>query len=220
MDELRFPSLGALASPNEQAGPAMAGLQALTLYVVRHGECEHNVQHLVAGQNDSPLTERGRNQAAANGKRLAQLASGLDTFAFYCSPLHRTAVTMELLRDAAGLPAGGYIADRRLMELDCGENTWRTWRDIVADAARDPLWHEDSWSYRHPGGESLAMLHARVGRFLQAIRRDAVIVAHAGTLRMIRAHVLGLSKEETMSYHPSNGGILRLADGGESFLGD
>ncbi len=220
MEELRFPSLGALASPDEQAGPAITGLRALTLYIVRHGECEHNVEHLVAGQNDSPLTERGRLQAAANGKRLAQLASGLDTLEFYCSPLHRTAATMELLRDAAGLLAHGYVADRRLMELDCGENTWRTWRDIAADAAKDPLWHEDSWSYRHPGGESLRMLHERVGRFLQTLRRDAAIVAHAGTLRMIRAHVLGVSKAETMSYHPSGGGILRLAGGDESYFGD
>jgi probable phosphoglycerate mutase len=219
MEELRFPSLGALASPDEQAGPAMAGLQALTLYVVRHGECEHNIEHLVAGQNDSPLTERGRSQAMANGRWLAQLAAKLDALDFYCSPLHRTAVTMELLREAAGLFARGYVADRRLMELDCGENTWHTWPDIAADAAKDPLWHEDSWSYRHPGGESLRMLHERVGRFLQTLRRDAVIVAHAGTLRMVRAHVLGLSKEETMGYHPSNGGILRMAGGSESYVG-
>jgi len=220
MEELRFPSLGALACPTEPAGTELVGLHALTLYVVRHGECEHNVEHLVAGQNDSPLTERGCRQARANGKRLAELARAPAALDYFCSPLHRAATTMELLRDEAGLPVRGYVADRRLMELDCGENTWRTWSDIVAAAAKDPLWHEDSWSYRHPGGESLRMLHARVGQFLRTLRRDAVIVSHAGTVRMIRAHVLGLSKDETLIYHPPNAGILRLAGGSEKIFGD
>lgn len=220
MEELRFPSLGALASPDQQAGPELTDLKALALYVVRHGECEHNAEHLVAGQNDSPLTERGRQQAKINGVRLAQLAGNLDALDYYCSPLHRAASTMEILRDAAGLPARGYVADRRLMELDCGDNTWRRWTDIAADAARDPAWHEDSWSYRHPGGESLAMLHARVGGFLQSVRHNAVIVAHSGTMRMIRAHVLGLSREDTIAYRPTNAGMLRLANGSENTFGE
>jgi broad specificity phosphatase PhoE len=220
MEGLRFSSLDTPASPDEPAGSGMAGLQELTLYALRHGECEHNVERVVAGQNDSPLTERGRRQAVANGKRLKRSAAKLDALAFYCSPLHRAVTTMELVLDAAALPVRGYTADRRLMELDCGENTWRAWHDIAEDAAKDPLWQKDSWSYRHPGGESLAMLHDRVGRFLQTLRRDAVIVAHAGTLRMIRAHVLGLSKEETMAYRPLNEGILRLAHGGENHLVD
>jgi probable phosphoglycerate mutase len=220
MSELPPSLLGDVRTPVRQAGFDLAGLQTLTLYVVRHGQCEHNVGHLVAGQNDSPLTALGREQALANGKRLARLAGRLDTLDFYCSPLHRTATTMELMRQTAGLAVTGYVADRRLMELDLGENTGRAWRDIAADIAEDPLWQNGAWDYRHPGGESLGMLYARVAGFLKTLRRDALIVGHAGTVRMIRAFMLGLSKEDTMAYHPLNAGVLRLANRDEQFFGD
>ncbi|MGD0192368.1 MAG: histidine phosphatase family protein [Rhizomicrobium sp.] len=198
----------------------MSDFLTSALYVVRHGECEHNVQHLVAAQNDSPLTVRGHEQARVNGVLLKDLGAPLHTMGYYASPLHRAAMTMEIMRIAAGLPLHGYTADRRLMEIDCGSNTWRTWPDIEADASQDPIWKTDPWSYVHPGGESLAMLFDRVGDFLRSLRGESVLVAHAGTMRMIRAHVLGLSKTATMEYHPPNTGILRLAGGSETYFGE
>jgi probable phosphoglycerate mutase len=198
----------------------MSDPRTLTLYVFRHGECEHNVERRVAAQNDSPLTARGREQARANGALLKELARPLERLAFYASPLHRAAMTMEIAREAAGLPAQGYVADRRLMEIDCGDNTWRKWREISADASRDPLWENDPWNYVHPHGESLCMLHMRVGVFLGTLTGDSVLVAHAGTLRMIRSHLLGLSQIATMEYHAPNAGILRLSGGAETYFGE
>lgn len=198
----------------------MPELKELTLYVLRHGECEHTRLGVVAGQNDSPMTPLGRLQAAANGKLLMEMADAPDRLDYYSSPLHRAAETMEILRESAGLPRAGYFADRRLMEIDCGRNTWRKWSDIETDLARDPLWKNDRWNIVHPGGESLSMLHERVGSFLRELQQDAVLVAHAGTMRMIRAHVLGLSKAETMEYHPPNAGILRLSAGTEAYFGE
>jgi probable phosphoglycerate mutase len=192
----------------------------LTLYVLRHGECAHNLLHVVAAQNDSPLTAHGRAQARANGILLKELAAPFDGVDFFASPLHRAAETMEMVRVAAGLPAQGYVADRRLMEIDFGENTGRKWPDVQAEASRDPVWQIDPWSYVHPGGESLSMLHDRVGAFLATLNRDSVLVAHAGTMRMVRAHVLGLSKQQTMGYHPPNAGILRLSAGSETYFGE
>ena len=40
----------------------MAGFRNSTLYVIRHGECEHNVAGRAAAQNDSPLTATGRSR--------------------------------------------------------------------------------------------------------------------------------------------------------------
>ena len=198
----------------------MGDYRALTLYVLRHGECEHTLLGVIAAQNDSPLTPRGREQARDSGVLLRDLAAPLDRLDFYASSLHRTASTMEIVREAAGIPPVGYVADRRLMELDAGANTWRKWSDIHAELQNDPEWRKDPWNHRHPGGESLHMLYDRVGAFLETLTRDSVIVAHAGTIRMIRANVLNLSRDEAMLFHTSNAGILRLSNGGEAHFGD
>ncbi len=196
----------------------MESLQALTLYVIRHGECEHNVAGRAASQNDSPLTARGREQARANGRLLKELAAPLERFQFFASPLHRTCMTMELVREAAGLAPTGYLADRRLMEIDFGDHTWMTRAEIDSDAQARFL--ADPWNYRRPNGESQAMLFERTGRFLQTLSRDAVIVTHAWSARMIRSHTLGLPPEVTVRYDAPHAGILRLSQGTEAAFGE
>ena len=193
----------------------MVDLQSLTLYVIRHGECEHNLLGRAAAQDDTPLTARGREQARANGKLLRTLAGKLDDLDFYASPLHRACVTIEIIRESAGLPPCGYRADRRLMEGDLGDHTWLTAEEMLGH----PEFVADPWSYVRPDGESQAMVYARVGRFLHTLTRNSVIVAHALTASMVRAHYLGLTPQKTLGYHIPNAGILRLSAGAETQVG-
>jgi probable phosphoglycerate mutase len=185
----------------------------LTLFVLRHGECEHNVEGRIAAQNDSALTALGREQARANGRLLAALAGDLTRFDFIASSLHRACATMELARAAAGLPPNFYVADRRLMEIDMGDDTWKFPAEIGHFGAQ-------YWDHVRPNGESMAMVHERVGAFLAGLSRDAVIVTHAGPLRMIRMHLLGLSRQAALDYHPPNAGIMRWSSGTEAYFGE
>ncbi len=193
----------------------MADFRDLTLYVVRHGECEHNAAGWAAGHDDSPLTAQGREQARANGRVLAEIAGDLSALDFHTSSLHRTCCTMELLREAAGLPATGYRADGRLVEGNLGDHA-RVATDVF-------LKHEgyvaDPWNYVRPNGESMAQVFARVGRFLATLTRDAVIVSHALPCTAIRGHYLGLSREQIIGYHMANAGVLRLSMGTEARFG-
>lgn len=189
---------------------------ARTLFVLRHGECEHNVEGRLASQDDSPLTPRGREQAISNGILLKKLAGELSAFRYYASPLHRTCVTMELLRESAGLSPTGYRADHRLMEMNCGDQIWMRWADILPeDHAR---YRANPWHLARPGGESQADVFARVGRFLESIEDNAVIVTHQVPVRLIRAHYLGLSPEDAVRYEQDHAGILRLASGTETWF--
>ena len=192
-------------------------LRALTLYVLRHGECEHNVEGRLASVDDSPLTPKGREQARANGKLLRELTGDLSAFDFYASSLHRTCMTMELLREAAGLPPTGYRADHRLMEMHCGDQIWLRWGDI-------PQWDHDAyradpWNFARLGGENQSMVYERVGRFLSGLKRGAVIVTHQIPSRAIRGHYLGLKPEEIVHYEQPHAGIMRLSAGGEAYFG-
>jgi broad specificity phosphatase PhoE len=190
----------------------MPDFRDLTLYVIRHGECEHNVAGRAASWDDSPLTARGREQARANGVLLKEIAGDLSGFDFFASPLHRTCNTMELVREAAGLPPTGYRADRRLMEIDFGDFTWMTREEIAAHPQAPPpglSW--DDWDYVPPNGESWAGVHDRVGRFLQTLSRDAVIVTHYGPARTIRAHYLDIAPTQAIRHRQAHAGILRLS---------
>lgn len=192
----------------------MTALKSLTLYVIRHGECEHNAGNWTAGHDDSPLTQRGREQARAAGVLLKELAGDLSAFDFYASSLHRTCVTMELLRKAAGLPPTGYRADRRLMEGNLGDHSRQPRDEMLAH----PEFVADPWNYIRPDGESRAMIHARIGRFLETLTRDCVIVTHYQPVVMLRAHCLGLSPEQAIGYHMANASILRLTQGTEALF--
>ncbi len=196
----------------------MTDFRDLTLYVVRHGECEHNLDRRVGSQNDSALTERGREQARANGRRLRELEPDPARVGFHASSLHRTCVTMELLREAAGLPGTGYLADHRLMEFHAGDHIWLKWDDIPED---DHVpFRADPWNASRPGGESHADVFARTGQFLRTLTKDSVIVTHGVAALTIRAQCLGLSPGEALRYQHPNAGLLRLAQGAESFFGE
>ncbi|HEY5339317.1 MAG TPA: histidine phosphatase family protein [Rhizomicrobium sp.] len=190
----------------------------LTLYVIRHGECEHNVAGRAAAQNDSPLTANGREHARANGRLLKDMVFDLSTVDFFASSLHRTCTTMELLREAASLPPTGYIADRRLMEIDFGDHTWIRWNDISEEDCA--AYKSDPWNLARPGGETQAQVYARTGEFLKTVTRDSVIVTHQMPARLIRAHYLNLTPGEAVRYEQPHGGILRLSGGGEAMFGE
>ena len=65
------------------------------LYLVRHGQTELNVQNILQGGHDSPLTARGREQALAT--RAAFEARGVTFDRVYSSPLGRARRTAELI---------------------------------------------------------------------------------------------------------------------------
>lgn len=69
------------------------------LFLIRHGETEHNVAGLLAGVTDSRLTNHGVLQAQRLGKHLTN-SRGLKFTHFYASDLQRAWMTAEEIRKA------------------------------------------------------------------------------------------------------------------------
>ena len=86
-------------------------MPAPTIYYMRHGETDWNVEGRLQGGIDTPLNELGLSQAAHAGRVLAGLFArqGLDAsnLAFVASPLQRARRTMDLVRAELKLPPGG-----------------------------------------------------------------------------------------------------------------
>lgn len=197
-----------------------APLRLPTLYLIRHGETEDNVARVISSQGDSPLTTRGRAQAAENGRLLRELVPDLRPIGFFASPLGRAQTTVQLVLENAGLPSTAYQTDARLMESDFGEWTKKPIADAFAFRAADVAARGvDERSWRWPGGESRGDIEGRVLQFLKALARDAVIVGHAGSVTAIRGLALGLSGDQMWARGIGEVGIIRLQGSTEARFG-
>lgn len=64
-----------------------------TIYLVRHGETQWNIEHRIQGHKDSPLTQKGREQASFLGEKLKNVHFD----AVFSSDLGRARQTAELI---------------------------------------------------------------------------------------------------------------------------
>ena len=71
-----------------------------TLMVIRHGETQWNAEHRFQGHGDSPLTEAGRKQVSALGRRMEQMRFDH----LISSDLGRTQETAAIIADYTGHP--------------------------------------------------------------------------------------------------------------------
>jgi broad specificity phosphatase PhoE len=157
-----------------------------TIYFIRHGETDWNLEARLQGQRDVPLNDFGRVQAEEAATRLRALVARYEDLDYVASPLARTRETMERLRAAAGLHPAYYRVDDRLKELSFGAWEGLTWKEVRAREPQAAAGRQrDKWNYVPPGGESYAMLAERVAPAVAELERDTVVVSHGGVARAL-----------------------------------
>jgi probable phosphoglycerate mutase len=180
-----------------------------TIYFIRHGETDWNVEGRLQGQQDIPLNGRGRVQADEAGRRLRGLVERVEDLDYVASPMTRTRETMDLLRTAIGLYPTGYRLDARLVELTFGAWEGMTWKEVrKAEPQLAAQRERDKWGYAPPGGESYAMLADRVRPILDDLSRETVIVAHGGVARAFLAVACGVSTRHAAGIDIWQGKVL------------
>lgn len=114
----------------------------------------------------------------------------------FSSPLRRCAVLAESIAAARAAAAPTY--DARLAELDFGAWESRPWSGIPR--AEVDAWADDPVHYRPGGGESVLGMAQRVHAFHEALAASgcarAIVVCHAGTIRLLAARGHGMRPEE------------------------
>jgi alpha-ribazole phosphatase len=162
----------------------------MRLFLVRHpapmiapGICYGSTDLAVAAD------EMARVLAALSGT----LPGGLPLFS---SPLLRCADLAAAL--AASLESPSFIVDARLAELDFGAWEMQPW-DAIPRAEID-AWAADVVHYRPGGGESVLAMATRVrdwhADLLSLNHASAIVICHAGTMRLLLACHDGLSLHE------------------------
>jgi probable phosphoglycerate mutase len=190
-----------------------------TIYLARHGETVWNRDGRFQGRLDSPLTQRGLDQARRMGETLAQRIPRHERaeWIIVTSPLGRAQHTARIIASILGLAGADMETEARLAEVDIGSWAGLDMAEIEAcsPGALDGSTRHD-WHFRAPDGESHAAMSGRIADFLAAAsrRERLIIVAHGVTLRVLRGLYLGLSGETALQLESPQDAIFRLRGGG------
>lgn len=152
------------------------------------------------GATDLPLADDPASHAAALRPLLPADA------AVYSSPLTRCRRLAELLHPAPTF-------DDRLREIDFGAWEMQPWDAL--DRTLLDAWAADPFNFRPPGGEAVAALRARVAAFLTELPEEAVLVAHAGVIKVCAAELAG--EEDWFGLRFDYGKLSLIEDGRLAF---
>ena len=181
----------------------------LQVYLVRHGETVWNAARRIQGQSDSPLTDKGEQQAHQVGERVKSL--GITHV--IASDLGRTRRTAEIIADACGCTV---TLDARLRELNMGCLEQRPLDGLTAE--------EESWRKalvdgteggRIPDGESMEEMATRMHAALNACLdlpagSRPLLVSHGMALGVLVSTILGLPAHAERRLRLRNCSISRV----------
>ena len=190
-----------------------------TLWIVRHGESAGNVARDAAEaaglpvfdvehrDMDVPLSDLGKQQAAALGTWIAEQPPDVRPTHTIASPYVRAVQTARVALEAAGCPPGeiDVEVDERLREREFGVLDRLTKAGIEARfpeqaAARAFL---GKFYHRPPGGESWADVALRLRSLLDSIGRQyagerLLVVGHQVVVLVLRYLLERLSEEDLL----------------------
>jgi broad specificity phosphatase PhoE len=185
----------------------------LTTYlIVRHGTTEWVDTQFLHGITDIPLNEKGRAQAAAAAKALAD--SGAKKI--YTSPLLRCAQTADAISQPLGLKP---IVNDGLTEIDFGWLEGRKIRDHDNGEYGKLVEFFDHYMFmvvRALSGETRAKLAKRVMPVWQKILEEnpsgtMIIVTHSGVINTLLTQLFGKQyMNGNAYYHLSPAGITEI----------
>ncbi len=158
-----------------------------TLYLIRHGVIQSNLEDIYAGRSSEGLTAVGVARAEQLGQEIGQW--GIQ--AIYCSPLQRTLQTAQILNRYCRTEL---IIDEDLNELDLGKWTGLSKAEVYTRyPAQYRIWISNPGQFREDGMESLAQVRQRVlrsaNRFVQGEQpQSAAFVTHAVAVKLLVLH--------------------------------
>jgi broad specificity phosphatase PhoE len=193
-----------------------------TLYIVRHGETEWNINHTTMGQKDSPLTKAGIEQAHTTAKELKDIHFDA-IFSSDSLRAHRTAEIIKLERDLV------IQTTKLLRERTYGHFEGKP-HDEYMEATKQlreqlkQLSEEEKWKFKFR--EDVESDFELVSRFITKLREIAVaypnktvlVATHGGCIRMFLVRTGVYKKEELPAGSFGNAGYLKVLSDGVDFF--
>ncbi len=178
-------------------------MAATRFMLIRHGETEYNKIKKLQGTQNSPLTEKGRDQAKLIGKRL----SGSIPDYFYSSDLGRA-------RETAG-EISLFINKEPVLLEEMRERAFGIFEGENFEELKDKypeVWgkhRNGGLDYKIPEGESKKDVMLKVDKVLRDLgekhpNSTVAIVTHGGTISYFLQYILGFPSESSKKFPVKN----------------
>lgn len=146
----------------------------MKLYIVRHGQTLFNLMGRIQGWCDSPLTQKGIEQA----KNLRLFFNDIPLSAGYYSGSERAGDTLELILNGRNIPIK---KDKRLKEVYFGEYEAEYIKNIFLDGVVKPeVFYEHGGEHRHHAAQRFL---AACKEIAQKETGNVLIVSHGSVIR-------------------------------------
>lgn len=192
---------------------------SVEIFVGRHGQNEDNLNGILNGHRDLPLTELGREQARQLGEGIK--ATDLQFDAVYSSPLTRAFETATIATEIAGQPRPQEM--KLLIERDFGVMTGKRIDQVEELCAPDILKTDTITYFLSPeGAETFPELVKRGEAILHEIRSrhnsgKVLLVCHGDVGKMIYAAATGKDWKSVLTeFHFGNGELIDVSGVGEA----
>ncbi len=155
------------------------------IYFVRHGESQANADNIF-GDSDTPLTEKGKNQAKLAGEKLKN--DGIVIDRIVCSTYKRSVDTANIIADIIDFNSDLIQYDYRLVEYGCGSAIGKLISSMTKQQMMAGIGAEDPYKFK-----------ARVIKAFAEIENlpiNILVVSHAGVGCMFQTIALGLPPEK------------------------
>ena len=163
------------------------------LYFIRHGESTSNYGELITGQQDVPLTDRGREQARAAGR--AVVAQHITFDHIISSSLMRAHDTAKLIAHEIGFPEAQIQVNDLVIE--------RSFGSLEGKPKGDPATMTDEY-IKQTGGELDPQIRERAQKLLDLLKDvqgNVLIVSHTGFGRRLRAVIEHIPTHASHSFN-------------------
>jgi 2,3-bisphosphoglycerate-dependent phosphoglycerate mutase len=183
--------------------PKLDSKKTCTIYLVRHGETDWNVQHKVQGSQDIPLNKNGKKQAREAAKRLKKIKFDHA----YSSDLIRARKTTEIiaLEHKLAVKTNQALRERTFGEFEGQSQEYfrKELKELLEKVNK--LSYEEKANYQFPRG--IESINSSISRFITLLREIAVahpgkiilVGTHGGMIRHFLVH-LGFGTEKELSY--------------------
>jgi glucosyl-3-phosphoglycerate phosphatase len=196
------------------------------VFIARHGETVFNRIARMQGQAEvhTPLTWEGCVQAKMMGRALANYLGKETRPQLWSSTAGRALQTLAIIAEEIEADWHQTRRDDRLLEIDVGTWSSRTYADIAAEIGPIVDTEHRLFSVRPEGGEYYEDVAARLSHWIseQAFAQDMLVICHGMTARVLRGLLLGHEPMERFGapIAPSlaQGSMVMIRDGVEELV--